>query len=252
MLIFILVLVSLLLIWLPWLWRYQLRPYFAKTDLLKDLRAHPDSEHLCQVATLLDALYKNVYSYRVSTKERARLGYQDDAFIYGEINFVSFILLLDKIKPLPGQVFYDLGSGSGKAVFTAALCYDLRKASGVELLPALCKLAKLQINKSKTLVQLSDKDRVTTYMHRVSSIEFINDNFLHYDFSDGDLIFINATCLSYSTWAILVKKLMMLKVGSRIMTTTKKIENEAFELVYQNRELMSWGLNTVYIYRKIS
>jgi hypothetical protein len=37
--------------------------------------------------------------------------------IYGEIDFLSFISVLKKINLDPGGTFYDLGSGSGRAVF---------------------------------------------------------------------------------------------------------------------------------------
>ncbi|HSW70904.1 MAG TPA: hypothetical protein VLH77_02870, partial [Gammaproteobacteria bacterium] len=204
--IYLLVPMTILLIWLPWLWRYHFRPHFVREDLYKILQNHPEGERLKQIAMLLNTLYKGSPSYKISRRERARLRYQEDAFIYGEIDFLSFILLLEKVNPPAGTVFYDLGSGSGKAVLTAALCYDFDKACGIELLPGLFNLSNLQINKAKTLVRLSDRKYTDLYLRRVAAIHFVNANFLDCEFSDGDLVFINATCLSYSAWGALIEK----------------------------------------------
>lgn len=251
-LIYTIFFLTILLIWVPWLWRYKWRPYFAKSDLSRQLQNLPDGKRLNQIAGLLTTLYRGINADSLSKNERKRLGLKEDAYIYGEIDFLSFILILDKIKPQPGEVFYDLGSGSGKAVFTAALCYDMSKACGIELLPGLCKLANMQINKARTLLSLIDKKLTETFLHQLSTIEFINSDFLNCDLSDGGIIFINATCLSYYTWEALVEKLKELRPGARIISTTKKIQNEQFEVLYQYQELMSWGMNSVNIYRKIS
>ena len=34
-------------------------------------------------------------------------------FTYGEVNFANFLPMLDFVKPKSGEVFYDLGCGSG-------------------------------------------------------------------------------------------------------------------------------------------
>ena len=34
-------------------------------------------------------------------------------FTYGEVNFMSFLPMLGFVEPKPGEVFYDLGCGSG-------------------------------------------------------------------------------------------------------------------------------------------
>lgn len=248
----LLVFVTALIIWLPWLWRYKWRPHFAKAELKKLLQSHPEGEQLGQIMNLLSTLFRGINSSRLSQRERKRLRLKEDAYIYGEIDFLSFLLLLAKMEPKAGEVFYDLGSGAGKAVFAAALFCDLQKACGIELLPGLCKLAVSQINKAKTLVTLGDKNLTELNLRRLSAIQFINDNFLNCEISDGDLVFINATCLSYTTWAALEEKLKKLKVGSRVLVTTKKIQNRQFEILYQANELMSWGMNSVNLYKKTS
>jgi hypothetical protein len=45
--------------------------------------------------------------------------------------------VLRKINAEPGKVFYDLGSGTGKAVFVARLTQDFSKCIGIEILHSL-------------------------------------------------------------------------------------------------------------------
>jgi len=57
--------------------------------------------------------------------------------IYGEVEYKAFYALLRKINPKPGLTFYDLGSGTGKAVFVARLTQDFAKCVGIEILTGL-------------------------------------------------------------------------------------------------------------------
>lgn len=237
------------LVWIPWLWRYQLKPHYAKTELDSLLQKHPSKKSHENALFLLKTLYRGVHAKATSLRERKRLSLQEDAFIYGEIDFLSFIFILEKVKPQGDEIFYDLGSGAGKAVFAAALAFPFLKVYGIELLPGLHKIAMMQINKANTLIHLQ-KELTQTYLPRLSTIHFLNDDFLDRDISDGDIIFINATCLTIYTWEAVVQKLLDLKPGSRVIVTTKKIQHEQFTLLSATRELMSWGLNSVNIYLK--
>ncbi len=224
-----------------WLWRYKIRPFFARQAMHRLLKNISHGKDLEERVVLLRSLYQKTQGGVISQSDRAKLGFKEDAFVYGEIDFLSFILILDKVKPRPNEIFYDLGSGVGKAVLTAALCFDFNKTYGIELLPGLHQAANEILN------------RLSTYNSvQLSSISFINGNFLNYDFTDGDVIFINATCLDYYAWQAIVEKLIRLKPGSRVIVTTKKILNPEFKMLYEGRELMSWGMNSVHIYVKIS
>lgn len=234
--------VAVLLVWIPWLWRYRIRPRAAKAQLKKLLKNHPEAQSLIDKENFLVELYQTVNARRISQQERKRLGITEDAFVYGEIEFLPFFTILDRVKPQSHEIFYDLGSGSGKAVMTATCYFDLSKACGIELLPGLFAAANAQIQKAYQLKKIDSR--------KIASIKFINDNFIEYDFSDGDIIFINATCLDYFIWEKLLTKLTCLKSGSRVIVTTKKIAHEQFEVIYSGMDLMSWGMNTVNIYRK--
>ncbi len=216
------------------------------------LENHPNGKNFKNILTLLLTLFQSVKGTSISLKDRHKLKIQDDAFVYGEIDFLSFMFILDKVKPQVGEVFYDLGSGAGKAVFTAALNYDLSRSVGIELLPGLSEQSKKLIEDTRNLVKLQFANFNDLYSKRLSSIEIINADLLKCDFTDADIIFVNATCFSETSWEKILEKFLSLKSGSRVITTSKTILDPAFQLVESELELMSWGMNSVYIYKKIS
>ena len=56
---------------------------------------------------------------------------------------MHFIPLLEYVKPMPGETFYDLGCGAGKPLIVAALAYpELKVCKGVELLQGLADIAQ--------------------------------------------------------------------------------------------------------------
>ncbi len=240
-----------IIIWTPWLWRYRIKPYDEKKKLYALLGSHPNKERCLKTITLLMLLYQDVRTDQVSRKERKRLRIEEDNFIYGEVDFLSFITILDRVQPQSGEIFCDLGSGAGKAVFTAALNFDFAETLGVEYLPGLCELANEQIKKAQVIIQAQYADFAGEYLKRLKSIQFIQEDFLKIDLKKCHIVFINATCLNYHTWEKLLEKLLSLTSGSRVILTTKKIQHELFEPIYQGVELMSWGMNSLNIYRKV-
>ena len=81
--------------------------------------------------------------HEVSDKERNHKNLQNQTeLIYGEVVFTHFIPLLEYTKPQPGEIFYDLGCGSGKPLVTASLAFpELKVCKGIEFLEGLSTLA---------------------------------------------------------------------------------------------------------------
>ena len=119
---------------------------------------------------------------RQARKERDAIEYT-----YGEIDFISFIALLSLTKPGINTVFYDLGSGTGKAVIACTMVFNVQKSCGIELFDLLHNTA---------LKQQQRLQQQTGYTIKSNALHFINADFFHADFSDATLIFINTSLCS--------------------------------------------------------
>ena len=177
-------------------------------------------------------------AFSISYDERQRCKFANKDFTYGEIDYNTFIDLMNRAGAKEGEVFYDLGCGAGKAVVVSALAYPLSKVRGVELLEGLYKLSKGVCEKMKSLPGYNAK----------SDVDIVNDDFLNVDFSDADIVYISSTCFSEDTMEKLEKKFLNLKSGSRIIMLTKDLNSSDFDLKYKELCKMGWGTCTVRLY----
>jgi hypothetical protein len=186
---------------------------------------------------VFNQLYRSVDGFSLSRQAR----HQQDAldYIYGEIEFVSFIALLSLTKPDEHTVFYDLGSGVGKAVLACAMVYPVRQCVGVELLPELHECANQQKNQLATQAE---------YIESTKKIQFILADFLKVDLSDATLIFINSTTLFGETWEQLCNAVHRAPYVETIITTSKPLISDVFISKICTEIQMSWGIVSVYIH----
>jgi precorrin-6B methylase 2 len=238
-------LILICLLFLLWLiFRERIR-YWG--ELLYE-RGWYSTVHYDRCLTVYKHLFSDINAFAVSLKERREKDLMGDTtYTYGEIMFYSFVRILEKAQPKPGEIFYDLGSGSGKAVFIAALVFDFAKVYGIEKLDGLFELSQQQLEKLE-----NQPERKKLLPNKAINVQFIHHDFLTYDFSDGDVVFINATCFRGEMFNQIIAKLLKLKVGSRVILGSASLENVGgFELQYQNLHLMGWGLNMVRIYQRV-
>lgn len=182
-----------------------------------------------------------------SVDYRKEKGLDDAEFTYGEIAIPTFLALLEKTDPKPGDVFYDLGCGGGKAVFLAALKYPFLKVKGIELIPPLVELCHQAKKQLEAVIS-----QEAYLKNETVNIDFIEGNILEADFSDGTIFFLNATCFSDENWSLLQNKLAKLSKGVRIIVMTKQFDDDDFELIDSGTYPMSWGLASAYVYRKVA
>lgn len=224
-------------------------PHSKEKEQKKQLSQRADWSNIEKKTRILEELYKKVHSKSSSIRYRLLHLIQNKEFIYGEIDFLSFYTILERTAPSTEDVFCDLGSGSGKVVLSAILFFNVRKSIGIELLPPLYEQSNTQLEKAIQQFQQHDDDDEKKYLSQMERVQFINDSFLNYDFGEADIIYVAATCLNDATWSELISKMLRLKPGSRIIVTTRMIDHEQFESIYQGVELMSWGLCPVRIYK---
>ncbi|RYG52553.1 hypothetical protein EON66_09665 [archaeon] len=118
-----------------------------------------------------------------------------------------------------GGKFYDIGSGTGKAVFFAALVHAWDTCVGIELLSGLHEASLEMLSRWH-----SDEIRPKLPPHAVECpIHFLQDDITAYDWSDGDVVFANSTCFDEALMLSLATTADRMRLGSFMVTFTKRL-----------------------------
>lgn len=77
---------------------------------------------------------------------------------YGEIDFFSFVNILERLQPKKGDLFVDLGHGTGRSMVCADLLYGhmFRSICGVEIIPELNAASEGVLEKLKEVLKDCD------------------------------------------------------------------------------------------------
>jgi protein-L-isoaspartate O-methyltransferase len=178
-------------------------------------------------------IFQNVPSYHLAKQARIEQDLFAYQYIYGEIDFQSFAQLLTRCELKPDDIFYDLGSGAGKAVILSSLLHDFKKVCGIE------RLSLLHESALQATGQLNQKN-----------IHFYCDDILTFDWFDGDIIFVNAATYIGDFWAKVLARLQQLKAGTQIIVVSKQLPSNYFVLHNEDFLSMSWGITRVGIYSR--
>ena len=168
---------------------------------------------------------------------------KDNELTYGEVLFFPFYrLLADVVKPRPGEVFADLGSGTGRAVFVAALCWPaLAACKGYEVSPPLHDDA------TRCHGELSGSVMAPVELHCADVLQ-------RDDWAAADIVWIASVCLSDGTLRAIAARLVGLKPGARVIHMTEHFlrDDDAFERVAEDPILveMSFGVTGVFVARR--
>eukprot|EP00899_Mesostigma_viride_P003801 jgi/Mesvir1/13421/Mv16499-RA.1 len=180
------------------------------------------------------------------------------SLVYGEVGFLAIASIFRHYTP-PAPVdeghgaarqkcrFYDLGSGSGRAVFSAAFVGTcITHAVGIEILPELHALAHEVLGLFQT--------EVAPFLgssRPPQEISFVQGDFLIADWSDGDIVFANSTCFSDGLLVQLEDKATRLRPGSLFVTVSKRFQNEDnWNLLECSERRMSWGPADIFVHRR--
>jgi hypothetical protein len=145
------------------------------------------------------------------------------------------------------DVFYDLGSGSGKALFAARFIGDFRECIGIELLSNLHEMANAGV---KSLYRFQ-------YQHKLvhQDVRFVFSDLLDYDgwWKDGTVVYIPNLLFSNKLKDQIAEKAVKLRSGA-FLICLRKFEGEAFNFVFDLIKecpvTMSWGESITYIYKR--
>lgn len=192
---------------------------------------------------LEQTLYRDIDGYSLSSAGRLEMQRSDDpSLTYGEVTPASVLRMLTKVEAKPGETFYDLGSGTGKAVVYAAIIGGMGKSVGIELVRDLYDAAQ-------TVRERYDAE-VRPSIDNPAAIEFRHGDMFAHDLSEADIVFSHCTCFDDALMAKLAQKLEELRPGARVITVTKSLPSAAFETTGSELLSLGWGDATMYYQRK--
>lgn len=195
---------------------------------------------------VLDALYAGVEGYQISHAARRALRSEDRSLVYGEILPGPFADLLRRVGVAPGEELWDIGSGTGKPVFLAALMFPFSRCVGVEVLAPLALTAE-------KLLSRYVREHLPALPEEIQrrEIRFITGRFEDVDFSSADVVFSHCTTYSPELLRALGERVAALKPGSRLITVGQPLQHPGLEQAFIAETMMEWGESTCYVYRTV-
>lgn len=132
-----------------------------------------------------------------TSRRRDRRALRFTTLTYGEIEFKPFVKALHMIQhelggaEHMGGVFYDIGAGTGKPVFAAALHGRFVRCVGIEILDGLFALSQSLLQQYKREVQPG-----LPLQKQATHVDLLHGDFTQMDMSDADVWFANSTCFN--------------------------------------------------------
>lgn len=205
------------------------------------LKALAKKLQLTQKKNLFKEIYHDINGFSLSKIARHNKDVYE--YTYGEIDFLGFILLINLIKPEKNTVFYDLGSGVGKAVILMSIVFDVKKSIGIELFAELHQGATKALNRIKAKPQ---------YKNYANKIILKNQDFFSEKFTEKNtIIFINATGFFGDQLVKLTQLIETVPRDSIVITTSKKLQSKKITLLKETIVPMSFGPIRVFIQKRL-
>ncbi|KAG6616360.1 Histone-lysine N-methyltransferase [Phytophthora cinnamomi] len=217
-------------------------------------------ETMAVMTQIFETLYQEhplQVAKKASREERREREYISMSLVYGEIAFVPFKVVLDVLKrwhhvlKKPGGTFLDIGSGSGKAVFAAALLHDFDACYGIEVLEGLHAISQEVLQRWEKLIK---PNFALSMQKKRTRISFTQGDALVVDWpANVDLVFLNSTCFGERLMHALSRKLTQCcKSGAIVITATHKLPDAQnfVELRQLTVTQEAWGDATWYLHRR--
>ena len=192
----------------------------------------------------------------LSRQERLKFNLKSQSLAYAEINIPDFLLrILLRVKTLHCQncekdkiegTFVDLGSGTGKPVFVAALSGFFDRCVGIEILETVHSKSTelLERYKGYVLPHLPE-------MSRHADIVFYRDDLTLADWQDASCVFTLCTTFTEDVLNAIRMKARLCQIGTWFVTVTHPLRCEKYKLLERVQCEMSFGAVSVFVQRKI-
>ena len=207
--------------------------YFLYNIIMSNLSSNVEK----YIEKYIEKLYKNTTAYGSVGTELSK----HNPTTYGEILPSSVTTIINLLKVKPNDVFYDLGSGSGKVVTQFFLQTKAKKNTGIELVPFRHNIA-IQI---KNKLQKTFPDKFIS-----QQLQFINGDILTQDLTDATIIYMCSTCFSNE---LLQKITNKLNESNNLRTIITLKELPTLHKKLKNKQIIktpcTWSTDTIaYIY----
>lgn len=207
----------------------------------------------CELEKAKKAAKEFVAQMRDLRRKDESKGEGNISLTYGEIDFFSFLSILERLEPKRGDVFVDLGHGTGKAIVCASLMYGhiFSKLVGIEIIPELNKMSKRVVEKllcKFTTTPLFENHSVDVQVYEG---DFRESNVQGFDWTTADLIFANSTCFDDLLMNTLGQMTNNLRIGAKIVTFTRELRDPLLQVLDRRQLAMSWGTATCYIHERV-
>lgn len=137
----------------------------------------------------LSSLFDATHGYQLySLKMQEDLQKDNICITYGELLYPSVKKIIQKLKPMPNDVFLDLGSGLGKCALQIFMQTDLKKVIAIE--------ASESLHKQALLVKAKLQKDFPEFWENNRKMEFYCNNFLEEDWQDTTLVYSCSTCFT--------------------------------------------------------
>jgi len=187
--------------------------------------------------TALAGAYGAIDAYAIARdakRQQRESGVFIDGIQYGEVDPAAFAAALSWCAPRADETFVDLGSGSGKAVLTAAALHSLASATGVEIMRPLHEAAM----RAHEAMLAADVGALLT-----TCVRFECGDALEHPWTECDLVFVSLTCFTDEMVERVAADAHRLRPGSRLLCTSRALETSALRLL--RREPIKYGRGTL-------
>lgn len=184
-------------------------------------------DHLEEVEASFRKAYEGIDAYALADAAKRAFPSQEwESLTYGELPLSSFLTLMERAKPKAGEVFVDLGSGTGRLVLAAAMLWPFERSVGIEKLPSLMQAAK------------TAESRIT--MHKRAQVEWIRSDLEKADWHEADIVLCHATCFDMPMMERIAEKAQKLKRGARMLVLGQTMPPDTMRLVDNMPYRTSW------------
>ena len=152
--------------------------------------------------------YEGTSGWLAAMDENIWIAGKLESTVYGEITYEGMRLLAEKLALTRHDVFYDLGSGTGKLVSYLYLTTPIKKSIGIEMVGQRNSIA-LWVKEKLRLAGLLDQRRELTFIHNNMRLE---------DFKGATVIYMASLCFADELMAALNQKFAQLNPGLRIIS----------------------------------